>query len=362
MAKSFPFESKNLGTSTSPDWDRAITAQDERDFNKLCWANGVFSNPVTGLLVTAGNGRDVKIKPGGAHIEGARFWENSERQLTLSEASSTLPRIDRIVLRFDTSDDKRNIDIYLKEGVPATYPSPQDIIRQSNYYELVLADIRVPAGATEITNACITDQRANPDLCGMVLPAIPFEKQSEDLWKQLKDGVSLVESALDGTTAGTLNNRISTVEADLDSKITNVKRDVTSTKSDVVDVQNDLEQIAKKLGKDWIIETSTIDGWTVEKWQSGKMVQRLYKGKDLAGWSDVPYMPNAKTSAKTYTFPVPFKDVPMALASATGGSGIGMGVTTHNSATGTTLHVTGSQSCTANGGYAISILAIGKWK
>ena len=33
MAKSFPFESKNLGTSASPDWDRAITAQDERDFN-----------------------------------------------------------------------------------------------------------------------------------------------------------------------------------------------------------------------------------------------------------------------------------------------------------------------------------------
>ena len=217
MAKSFPFESKNLGTSTAPDWDRAITAQDERDFNKLCWTNGVFTNPIDGLTVIAGSGRTIRIKPGGAHIEGARFWESSERQIILSEASSTLPRIDRIVLRFDTADDKRNIDIYLKEGVPATYPSPQDIIRQSNYYELVLADIRIPAGATEITNPNITDQRANPDLCGLVIPAIPFEKQSEDLWLQLKEGVSLIEASFDGTTAGRLNSRIGEVETRLDN-------------------------------------------------------------------------------------------------------------------------------------------------
>lgn len=208
MAKSFPFESKNLGTNTSPNWDRAITAQDERDFNKLCWINGVFANPADGLAVIAQNGTTIKIKPGGAHIEGARFWESSSRGITLSQASSSLPRIDRVVLRFDTAEDKRNIDIYLKEGVPATYPSPQEIIRQSNYYELVLADIYVPAGASEITNANITDQRANTELCGLVIPAIPFENQSEDLWKQLKDGVSLVESALDGSTAAKLKATI----------------------------------------------------------------------------------------------------------------------------------------------------------
>lgn len=215
MAKSFPFESKNLGTSTSPDWDRAITAQDERDFNKLCWTNGVFVNPADSLAVIAQSGTSIKIKPGGAHIEGARFWESSSRSITLSQPSSTLARIDRVVLRFDTAEDKRNIDIYLKEGVPATYPSPQEIIRQSNYYELVLADIYVPAGVSEITNTNIKDQRPNTELCGLVIPAIPFENQSEDLWLQLKDGVDLVESALDGTTAGKLEGRISEVETKL---------------------------------------------------------------------------------------------------------------------------------------------------
>ena len=123
-----------------------------------------------------------------------------------------------------------------------------------------------------------------------------------------------------------------------------------------------LEKMAKRLGKDWIIETSTIDGWTVEKWQSGKMVQRLYTGGETTGWSDIPYLPNIKTSAKTYTFPVPFIDSPMTLASVTGGSGIGIGTTTHPTKNNVLLHVTGSQSCVANKAYNISILAIGRWK
>ena len=212
---SFPFESKNTGTSSSPEWDRAITAENERDFNKLCWTNGVFTTPVTSLMVRPGGGMSIEVMPGGCHIEGARGYEKNLRRMSISGASSNLSRIDRIIVKFDTAEPVRSIEIYKKEGVPSTTPFPQDIIRQSNYYELVLADIRIPAGATEITNANITDQRANPDLCGMVLPAIPFEKQSEDLWNQLKDGVSVVESALDGTTAGTLNNRISTVEAGL---------------------------------------------------------------------------------------------------------------------------------------------------
>ncbi|MDD7511060.1 MAG: hypothetical protein PUK21_01560 [Peptostreptococcaceae bacterium] len=208
MAKSFPFESKNTGSSTAPVWDRAITAQDERDFNKLCWTNGVFPSPVDGLVVTAAGGMKINIKPGGAHIEGARFWESNARQISLPSASNTLPRIDRVVLRFDTAEDKRNIDIYLKEGVPATSPSPQDLIRQSNYYELALADIYVPARATDIANANITDRRPDTSLCGIVMPAIPYAAQSEDLWLQLKDGVNLVNSALQGTTAGQLQSQI----------------------------------------------------------------------------------------------------------------------------------------------------------
>lgn len=204
MAKSFPFESKLVGST----WDRAISAQDERDFNKLCWTNGVFPTPIDGLVAIAAGGMRINIKPGGAHIEGARFWEGNVRTVTLSAASNTLPRIDRIVLRFDTSEDQRKIDIQIKEGVPATKPSPQDLIRQPNYFELAIADIYIPARATEITASNITDRRPDTNVCGIVIPAIPYVKQSEDLWSQIRGSIELVNSALDGSTAAKLKATI----------------------------------------------------------------------------------------------------------------------------------------------------------
>lgn len=124
-----------------------------------------------------------------------------------------------------------------------------------------------------------------------------------------------------------------------------------------------LEKMISKLGIDWIIESSTIDGWTVEKWHSGKMVQTRYIRNDKIGWYDIPYMAGMAVSHKDYTFPVPFINTPVVLASATGGTGIGLGTTTHiinNSKV--KIHISGSQSYKLDGVFDISIIAIGKWK
>ena len=123
-----------------------------------------------------------------------------------------------------------------------------------------------------------------------------------------------------------------------------------------------LDKIIKRLGVDWIIESSNIDGWTVEKRHSGTMVQTLYREADNAGWADIPYIAGLVVSNKTYNFPQSFIGTPAVLASVTGGSGIGIGVTTHPSNKSVRLHVTGSQSCTAARANDISIMAIGKWK
>lgn len=123
-----------------------------------------------------------------------------------------------------------------------------------------------------------------------------------------------------------------------------------------------LERIIKKLGIDWIIENSNIGGWTVEKWHSGKMVQTLFRRADNAGWNDIPYIAGLVVSHKAYAFPQSFIGTPAVLASVTGGTGIGIGVTTHPSNEKVTLHVTGSQSCTEAGANDIAIMAIGKWK
>ena len=123
-----------------------------------------------------------------------------------------------------------------------------------------------------------------------------------------------------------------------------------------------LERIIKRLGIDWVIERNVQDGWTVEKWHSGKMVQTLYKATDNVGWNDIPYMTGLIVSHKTYTFPKHFIGNPVVSASVTGGTGIGVGVTTHPTNNDVQLHVTGSQSCTGSGAKDIAIIAIGKYK
>lgn len=222
MAKSFPFESKKI---IGNEWDRAITAQDERDFNKMCWGNGVFINPIDGLMVTAHGGMTVNVKPGGAIIEGAVFKESSNRQITLSPASS-LPRIDRIVLRFDTAEDRRDIDIYLKEGVAATNPVAQDLIRESNYYELAIADIYIPARTTSIESVNISDTRMDSNLCGWVVPAVEYKGLFDNLWLQLRDSFGTVNSALSGTLAQDLKQEIKSTDEKYADQIKSVRDDM----------------------------------------------------------------------------------------------------------------------------------------
>lgn len=216
MMKSYPFDSKNIGSVSSPKWDRAITAEDERQFNKLYFTNGVFANPLTSLMVVPGSGMRVKVKAGGCHIEGAKAFNTSDRYITLGNSDSSLSRIDRIVARFDTSDSVRSIDIYVREGVPSTTPQPQELHRESDYYEIALADVLILKGSTSISSAQITDQRLNPELCGFVVP-MAKDHDTTELWGQIKESINLVNEALNGDVLNALKAELEDKYAPKDS-------------------------------------------------------------------------------------------------------------------------------------------------
>ncbi len=245
---SYPFESLNTGTEASPVYDRAITAQMERNFNKMRYTNGVFSTPTNGLQVQAKSGMTVCVKTGGCHIEGALGVLESELDITINSTSNSYSRIDRIVARFDTSTPVRAIEIYKKEGVMSTTPMPPDIIQESNYYELVLADIKVTPGMTTITNSSITDQRENTALCGIVVPAIPTPLDLDDLYLQyqasLDEYLEIVAEALDETTAVHLQNLIEALDARLttaEGKITNLQTRTTTAETNITNIEDDIE-------------------------------------------------------------------------------------------------------------------------
>ena len=208
---SYPFESQNTGTAEQPVYDRAITAENERQFNKLRYTNGVFieSSLDDDLQVIPGNGMAVKVSKGGCHIEGALAYNDNAITLSLEAANTTLRRIDRIVARFNTSTNVRSIMVYVKTGTNATNPVAPALQRESNFWELGLADITIPAGATSISASNILDTRMDDSLCGRVLPAIPYVTQLGSLYQQYQE---LIDSALSGTVAGQLEARIAAEE------------------------------------------------------------------------------------------------------------------------------------------------------
>ena len=207
----YPFESHETGDESNP-YDRAITAEQERMFNKLRYLNGVF-NPDSGALrVTSNSNMTVTVGTGGCHIEGAIAYNDAPITLQIEAADATLNRIDRVVAQFNTSDSVRAISILVRTGTAATNPIAPELRTEPNLYEIALADVYVGKNVSSIGTANITDQRLNSALCGQVVPAIPIPLDLTGIYDQyqasLNEWLDTVASALDETLAGNLQSQI----------------------------------------------------------------------------------------------------------------------------------------------------------
>ena len=128
--------------------------------------NGVFPNPSTNLQIIEGTNMQVIVKPGSGWIDGYFLYSDSDHVLQLDIADGVLKRIDRIVMRLNHL--KREIEIVVKKGAFASNPVPPSLQRDTDYHELALADVIITNGATQITQANITDTRLDKTLCGIV--------------------------------------------------------------------------------------------------------------------------------------------------------------------------------------------------
>ena len=124
-------------------------------------------------ITSALNGMQVNMAAGMAMVNGYIMHAVEDGggvyAMTLN-AGGTQPRIDRIVVRLDLSTDSRQVVPAIKQGTPAAAPKPPEVTREGEVYEISLAQIYVAAGANEITNAQITDERADENVCGAVVP------------------------------------------------------------------------------------------------------------------------------------------------------------------------------------------------
>ena len=141
--------------------------------------------------------------------------------LTVPDADSTLPRIDRVVLQFDTAANLTAVK--LKPGTPAAAPEPPAILQNHNQYELGLCTVSVPAGSSVVTAADITDTRAAEDVCGVMrdgvtgIPTAQLQAQALAMMTQLSTELHAKLDALDAAIAGVESGSFYT-KAEADAK------------------------------------------------------------------------------------------------------------------------------------------------
>ena len=136
--------------------------------------SGVFSSaedfPVTaagGLTVTVGAGRGW-VHP--SRFTGYSITKRESDTLTMPLADPSLPRIDRIIMRYDAGASAASLPVL--QGTASSTPTAPAISRTELIYDLCLAEITRPAGSTSITTGQITATRLDEALCGVVRDSV----------------------------------------------------------------------------------------------------------------------------------------------------------------------------------------------
>ena len=136
--------------------------------------SGVYAKD-SNYAVSVTGARQITVAPGLAWInyddfKGVSACSREAVNLTIPDADSTLSRIDRVVLQFDTAANLTAVK--LKTGTPAAAPEPPAILQNHNQYELGLCTVSVPAGSSVITAADLTDTRADEAVCGLMRDSV----------------------------------------------------------------------------------------------------------------------------------------------------------------------------------------------
>ena len=308
--------------------DRKYKAEDMAlHFSKVL-TNGVMPSG-TQLQATADSGMNIIVSAGSAWINGYAYHNDSNFTLTIDPADGVLNRIDRIVVRWSRLD--RAINLVVIKGVAASTPAAPAIVRGVDSYDLGIATISVGNGITSITQAMITDTRADNAVCGFVGSLIQpdtsgwfaqFDTAFNDAISENQSNwaawFATVQDILDENTAGNLLNLINDLDDAKTDKVTSAVAGnlagldadgnlVDSGKSTTDFLQN--KNLLKNgyflnpkntLGLTaYITDGSTIDNWTSYLVDVVTLTTGLYltarTGVDARFWQSIAGLDLAKT-------------------------------------------------------------------
>lgn len=183
--------------------------------NVMKWLHG-RSSGVFGadgnLSVTANGDMTVSVSDGVGWLandkaDGTAFWNDtkeqtgSELQLTIPLPDAILPRIDRVVVSWDTVDYAVKPRIEVLKGTPNSVPTPPKLTNDTLKRQISLVRIDVPAAASKITAANITDERLDSTVCGLVTDWVNVD--TKVMQEQFAAFLTQIETELKQLHAGT---------------------------------------------------------------------------------------------------------------------------------------------------------------
>jgi len=184
---------------------------------RLMFSYGIFSDVENELVVTETDpvSLNVKVDTGWAFVHG--FWYHNDSTLikSLGAADPALDRIDRIILRLDSTTNFK-ISCEVKAGTPAASPSPPSLTQTDAIYEISLAQVLVEADVTSVSNSKITDERNFVESKGLASVVKLTGDQTVAGVKTFGDGIKTdtinEETANAGTTFKKIVQTINTAE------------------------------------------------------------------------------------------------------------------------------------------------------
>lgn len=212
--------------------------------------SGVFSSaedfPVTaagGLKVTVGAGRGW-VHP--SRFTGYSITKREADTLTMPLADPSLPRIDRIVMRYDAG--ARAASLQVLQGTASSTPTAPAISRTELIYDLCLAEITRPAGSTSISTGQITDTRLDEALCGLVrdgVTGIP----TDELLAAAKERINALEEKATSSAAAAKDSAEAAKSSETKSAASekNAKTSETAAKQILTDTQNAVKTVTANM-------------------------------------------------------------------------------------------------------------------
>lgn len=188
---------------TLKDYDLKYLAAQFAEYFSLFVGNGVFASPTNQLKVSASEeSLAVIVSSGWAFIGGYWYHNNADLSLSVPSNLTSQIRTDSVRCRYTVSDRSVKMKYVTGDVTP---------VRNTEVYDLIIAQVIVQPVSSSILNSDITDTRMNESVCGFVKGLLEVET-TEDLFAQynaaFENWFNDIKGQLSEDAAGNLQNQI----------------------------------------------------------------------------------------------------------------------------------------------------------